>query len=134
MLIIGLVIGLTIGFFKIGPDIEFKTAFLVLGFMAAIFLIACKIYKKSLKNLPSEKGIILGKHAFILNDEGFKEETEQSSSTLKWTGVQGVEETADMIFIFIDKVSAHFIPKHFFANEKEANNFKMAIIEKCKHL
>jgi len=39
-----------------------------------------------------------------------------------------------MIFVYIDKVSAHFIPKHFFANEMEANNFKMAIIDKCKHL
>ncbi len=48
--------------------------------------------------------------------------------------MQRVEETADMIFVYIDKVSAHFIPKHFFADEKEANDFKLAILDKCKNL
>ena len=87
-----------------------------------------------IKRLPSDKGIILGKHTFVLNDEGIKEETEQSSLTLKWSGVQEVEETADMIFVYIDNVTAHFIPKHFFPNEKEANDFKMAILDKCKNI
>ena len=41
---------------------------------------------------------------------------------------------ADMIFVYVVNVSAHFIPKHSFSNEKEADDFKLAILDKCKHL
>ena len=134
VMIIGLIIGAIISYFNIGPKIDYKTAFLMWGFMVSIFVIAFKLYKKSLKRLPSDKGIILGKHTFVLDDEGIKEETEQSSSTLKWSGVQEVEETEDMIYVYVDNVSAHFIPKHFFVNEEEVNDFKMVILDKCKNI
>ena len=43
LMIIGLIIGVIISYFKIGPKIDYKTAFLIWGFMVSIFFIAFKI-------------------------------------------------------------------------------------------
>ena len=134
ILLIAFCIGFIIRYFNIGPKIEYRTAFIVIGFAAAVFLIAIKYFKKSVYGLASDTSIYFGKHIYIVKEEGLLEETEKKSELIKWTGVLDIEESKDMIFVYVDTIVAHFIPKHFFANETDANNFKMAIIDKCKHL
>lgn len=134
MLVVGLTIGLGTGLLKIGPGIDYRTAFLVLGAVAAVFLIAIKYYKKAILKLPSDRGVILGKHRYMVKEDGLLEASENQSSILKWAGVLDVEESKEMLFVYVDSMAAHFIPKHFFANDNEFQKFRAAILSKCSHL
>ncbi len=134
MIVIVIIIGLALHY--IGKSIEYdsKTVVNTILITAVIFLFVSKLYIKFIKKLPSSKGIYLGKHSYTIKEDGLLEESENQASTLKWSGVLNIEETSDMIFIYVDSIAAHFIPKHFFSNENEFNNFKAALFDKCKHL
>jgi len=81
------------------------------------------INNRFVKRLPLEKGGILGKHIFKIENEGIREITEYNDSLLKWEGIKSIETTNKHIFIFVDKHMAHIIPKSSFESDEECNNF-----------
>jgi hypothetical protein len=74
-------------------------------------------------NLPSENGSVLGKKKFILSEDGFVEESENSKSSQKWKSIKAVEENGNAIFVFVDNIAAYIVPKRFFKDEIEQSEF-----------
>lgn len=85
------------------------------------------------KKLPSDNGTILGRKKFIVTDEGLIEESENNKNLQKWKGIRSVETNNNSVFIFIDSIAAYIIPKRFFKDEIEQQNFIRIISEKIKN-
>ena len=134
MIVIGLIIGFSLNFFKESIRFDHKTILCSICIVSIFLLIFTKLYLKSIKKLPTEKGIYLGRHSFTIKEDGLHEESNHQSAALKWSGVQNIEETSNMIYIFVDSIAANFIPKHFFSNDGEAKKFVSALFEKRGHL
>jgi hypothetical protein len=80
--------------------------------------------------LPSENGSILGKKKFKVTDEGLLEESESNTNLQKWKGIKSVETNENSVFIFVDKIAAYVIPKRFFKDEAQQNDFIRIIEQK----
>jgi hypothetical protein len=96
-------------------------------FVLIIYYIAILILKPlialRIKNMPSEKGGILGKRKLTISDDGLIETTEHSESITKWGGVHSVETTKNYVYVFVDSCAAHIIPTRYFNSPDEVTNF-----------
>ena len=134
MIVIGLTIGISLNYFKESIRFDYKAILSSICIVSIFLFIITKLYLKSMKNLPTDKGIYLGRHSFTIKEDGLFEESNTQSTTLKWSGVQNIEETSNMIYIFVDSIAANFIPKLFFSDDGEAKKFVSALFVKCRHL
>ena len=100
---------------------------------AAIYFILILIGLRATGKMPSEKGSVLGKKKFIIEEEGLVEETEFNRNVQKWNGIMEIDENKNAILIFVDNMAAYIIPKRFFKNEDEKVNFLAALKEKTPH-
>lgn len=103
---------------------------LVFGF---IYIGGMTLAMKRTKEMPSENGSILGKKMFIVTDEGLIEESASNKNLQKWKGIKSIEANDNSVFIFVDNIAAYIIPKRFFRDEVEQNNFIKTINEKIKN-
>jgi hypothetical protein len=88
---------------------------------------------KRTRKLPSDNGSILGMKKFIITDEGLIEESESNKNLQKWKSIKSIETNDNSVFIFVDNVAAYVIPKRFFKDEAEQQNFIKTIEDKMKN-
>jgi len=72
---------------------------------------------------PSDDGASLGIRTFKLVDEGLLERSRHHEHLTRWSGIRGVDETKNHIFVFIDNCQAHIIPKRGFAEDTQCKTF-----------
>lgn len=68
---------------------------------------------------------ILGNHIFTITENELVDKTEISE--IKYNHIHTIVETDNHIFIFLNTVTAYIIPKRFFINEDEKNNFLLLL-------
>lgn len=73
--------------------------------------------------LPSKNGIVLGAKTIIVDDDQIIEESIDSIMSLKWSRVKSIDETSNLILIFIDNVFSFIIPKRDFEGSKQEREF-----------
>jgi hypothetical protein len=98
-----------------------------------IYLGGMTFAMKRTKKLPSDNGSILGRKKFMINDEGLIEESENNKNIQKWKGIKSVETNDNSVFIFVDNIAAYIIPKRFFKDDTEQQNFIKTIEDKMKN-
>jgi hypothetical protein len=120
-----------------GRPFDLLTYFMSLifaGFVFAILYIGITILSiHLLKKLPADNGCILGKKKFTITDEGLIEESESNVNLQKWKGIKSIETNNNSVFIFVDNIAAYVIPKRFFKDETEQENFIKAIEYKMRN-
>lgn len=79
--------------------------------------------KKKVIKIPGDNPGILGTHLIALSEEGISEKTDVNSNFYNWEGIYSIEESNDYIFIFINKLQCHIIPKREFNTNEEVNQF-----------
>lgn len=85
------------------------------------------------KKLLSDNGSILGKKKFMITNEGLIEASESNKNLQKWKSIKSVETNNNSVFIFVDNIAAYIIPKRFFKDETEQQNFIKSIEGKMKN-
>lgn len=73
--------------------------------------------------VPSKKAGVLGEHIITINSEGISDSTKVKRSTTKWDGVLRIVSNKKYIYIFIDNIAAHLIPRRAFYSNEDANRF-----------
>ncbi len=81
-------------------------------------------------NLPSKKGVFLGNKKYIIGDNEVIEEGENSTSTIKWSGVKSLESGPNAIYLFVDNIAALIIPNRVFINDEARDEFILNIQSK----
>ncbi|MCW3792835.1 YcxB family protein [Paenibacillus sp. LS1] len=66
---------------------------------------------------------ILGDHQLEISEQEIRWSNDMTSGATQWKGLESFSETKDYFFIFINKASAHVIPKRFFETETEEVQF-----------
>ena len=65
----------------------------------------------------------LGSKLVTLDDSGVRQTDALNTGSTRWEGVVGVEETADHIFLMIDRFAGYIVPKRSFFTAAEASQF-----------
>ena len=65
---------------------------------------------------PVAEGSLLGPRRTTLDDGGIRETSAHSEHYTDWQGVLSVEETAQHVFVMIDRFAGYVIPKRAFAD------------------
>jgi hypothetical protein len=84
---------------------------LLLVLLLAIVLLASR---RLIKNLPDEKSGTLGHHRLRLTDHGVHDETLVGKSFNAWSGVLEIAQDDDHVYLFVDRMAAHIVPKRVF--------------------
>ena len=72
---------------------------------------------------PLKQGGILGKHNYYVTENGLKETTKFTETFTQWEGMQSIEQTKNLLMLFLDKHMAYIIPKRYFKSEAECQAF-----------
>lgn len=86
-------------------------------------LLVINITKWQIMRLPYNKVGLLGEHTIEINEKGVRETTSVNDGFQTWEGIQSVEQDKAYIYIFLDSILAHIIPKIAFNSIAEANEF-----------
>ena len=119
----GVLIGLILGFLNIDFGVEsihlptLVAALLVMAIALIFFL-----YDFS-KFVPKPGGWVLGPRKMRLAEEGLKIESGLYEVKVKWDSIEDILQTNEHIFLFVDTIAAHIIPKRIFTTQKEAEDF-----------
>lgn len=104
--------------------LTFILAILASGFLFGTFYFGSMyIIMMFTRTFPSKDGSILGKKTFKITNDGLLEESENNINLQKWQGIKSIESNSNTIFIYVDKVAAYIIPKRFFKDLNEQNEF-----------
>lgn len=76
-----------------------------------------------LKKLARESKGILGDQKLEITEQEIRWSNDMIAGTTKWKGLESFSETKQYFYIFINKASAHVIPKRSFETEDEAAHF-----------
>ncbi|WP_339303380.1 YcxB family protein [Paenibacillus sp. FSL R5-0519] len=99
---------------------------------ATIAALLCSIFangmtyirtKRKIKKLARESKGILGGHQLEITEQEIRWSNDMTSGVTQWKGLESFNETKQYFFIFINKASAHVIPKRSFETEAEAVRF-----------
>lgn len=74
-------------------------------------------------------GYVLGPQQIKLTEQGIETAKKMSSSVTRWSAVQAIDETKDHIFIFVDTIVAHVIPKRYFESDQLIQPFRELLHE-----
>lgn len=90
----------------------------IIGDLLLLYMMKLQIMK-----LPEDKEGLLGEHIIEISEEGIRESTSVNTGFNIWNGVHGIDQDKDYIYIFLDSMLAHIIPKKSFQSMVEANEF-----------
>lgn len=82
--------------------------------------------------VPSKKDGILGRHYFVIQNDGFREITVVNDMLHKWQGIRLITKFNSYIFIKINLYQYHIIPKRAFNTEEDFNAFWQELNAKLK--
>jgi hypothetical protein len=108
----------TPSFFPVSPPLQLAFFFTL---NASIIYFWNQHARRSLA--PEQEGPLLGAHTFTLSPEGFEDHGNTSFSRTRWSAVQAIQETAHHLFVFIDKTTAHIIPRRSFVTPEDYEAF-----------
>jgi hypothetical protein len=78
---------------------------------------------KKIERLPDKDGSILGAKKIIIDNDNFIQESDNNKSIQRLKSIKSIELSKKSIFVFIDNTVAYVIPKRFFDNDSEVQNF-----------
>lgn len=91
----------------------------------------CSKYKKN-ENVD-KNGYFLAPANISIDTNGLKYDAKNFATQLKWQGVLSIDDTKDMIIIYVDTLNGYVIPKHNFKNDQEAAHFYEQAISFWQH-
>ncbi len=66
---------------------------------------------------------VLGKHTLALESTGVRETTEYGESFWKWSVIERLDQDGHYIYIFVQSVMAHVVPKRAFGSSTDSEKF-----------
>lgn len=92
-----------------------------IGIIADIFWLY--LVKRQIMRFPDNKEGFLGKHTIEITESGVKELTSVNEGFTYWKGIKEIRQDKNNIYVIVDTLIAHIIPKRSFSSENEAIGF-----------
>jgi len=97
--------------------------FMILGLCILLLVFVLLLTKRFVKKVPSDKSGTLGEHQIRIAEDGIHEKTAVSEGMHKWSAVTDILQDNDYLFLFVDRMQAHIIPKRSFTRPNDAEEF-----------
>ncbi|MFC0213952.1 YcxB family protein [Paenibacillus chartarius] len=94
----------------------------ILIHLFSYFRLKQRVYKLTVEN----KGIV-GEQELEVTEKGLVWKNEATEGLTQWSGIEGVEQNKEYVFIFINKIMAHIVPKRTFESQTELDRFLAGI-------
>jgi hypothetical protein len=102
---------------------QFHSGSLLVGMLGTIFCINT-LSKLRMKRLgPLLEGFVLGPRQVTVSDDGIKETTRLHESFFRWACVRSVDETAQHVFVMLDRNAGLILPKRAFSTDGDREQF-----------
>jgi hypothetical protein len=111
-----------------GPD-QIILSFMIrsvigMGIFCLVYIVSVLLQQNAAKKLDEmQNNGILCEHRIILNENEFIELTDVNTSKHSWLSVGDIKEIDDFVFINVNFVGTHFIPKRFFDDREQIKEF-----------
>ena len=128
--VIGLVGVILVNLFKL-KLIEFHYPTATITFIAFLALLLFITKRNIMKMQPFPNGSIIGDHEYILTDKEINDHKGYHKSSSTYDSILNINETANNLFLFIDKTSAYIINKKNISSESSIDEIINHIKEKC---
>lgn len=79
--------------------------------------------KRRMTKLAAQKPGLLCEHTIGISPEWLSEKTSVNENKAAWMTLKSLEEDSEYLFLFLDRLVAHVIPKRAFASPHEADMF-----------
>lgn len=80
----------------------------------------------------SETPGLLGTVAFEIQEEGFTEIASDKRSFIPWKEIETIQQNDEYIFVFINRIHCHLIPKRDFVSPQKAFEFYSQAVDYLK--
>lgn len=110
---------------KHGPFIWLSTSFVV-GFFIFLIILSFTVILQTI-TATERKGTI-GKTVYTLNENFFIEETMGTETKTRWESIVGLYKFKKYIFVRINSMRIHIIPRREFVSTEEFENFYKEIL------
>lgn len=88
------------------------------------YLVAALMQQKAGQKIDSvENNGILCEHKIVFDENQFVEITDVNTTKHSWLSIGEIKELDDFVFINVNFVGTHFIPKRYFEDEKHIKEF-----------
>ncbi|MDP4145418.1 MAG: YcxB family protein [Bacillota bacterium] len=81
------------------------------------------LMKQQIKNRVKGNEGIIGEHTIEICEDGLREITKVNNSLYLWSGISKIKQDNSYVYIYVEKYTAHVIPKNSFKSEDEAIQF-----------
>lgn len=95
----------------------------IVAVMLVMLLLRRIFTRKAKQEYLNENQAFLRKKQVTIDENGFRESSDISEGYVKWQGVDRIERTNGLMFVFVDKMSAFVIPIRSFETPEQANQF-----------
>ena len=97
----------------------------IVSFLASIMAYSGLVYLQLIrtKKIPKDGGTTLGKRDMEFTNETIICKTKHSVSSSNWTAVRSLEKGKSAVYLYVDSNMAYIIPKRYFKNEQEQEDF-----------
>ncbi|MBP3950896.1 DUF4870 domain-containing protein [Bacillus suaedae] len=96
-----------------------------------IFVLVMSVYQRA-KSIYENESLMKLEQTYHFTEEQVTVSSERSRTEYCWDDLQGYYEVKNLILIYISKVKAIVIPKHFFSSQDELNQLRHMVQEKLK--
>ncbi len=79
--------------------------------------------KRRVIKIARQRPGLLCEHTIGISPEWLSEKTRINENKVAWTTLKSIEEDSEYLFLFLDRLVAHVIPKRAFSSPQEANTF-----------
>ena len=139
LLILVVVLGVLIneGIFRGGvTPVMWISLLLTVVLMGGIFLLMDALVgrntaKKMANRLSKKDSHVLGWRSLEICEDGLMTVKPNAEGKTYWNGIDRVEENTGYIFVYLNAVAAHIVPKTAFADEKQEAEFMDILLQKA---
>ena len=116
-------------FFSYKDDFTFSSSSILIGVTSSFIGALVATLVTWLWNLgcillmSNSKSGVLGKHEYVITDEGLSERTKSNESLIKWSGIDEVKINKSYIFVRINQYLFHMVPRRSFSSLAKFEEF-----------
>ncbi|USD23093.1 YcxB family protein [Microbulbifer variabilis] len=73
--------------------------------------------------MSNSKSGVLGKHEYVITEEGLSESTEANEALIKWSGIDNVKINKNYILVRVNQYLFHMLPRRSFSSLAKYEEF-----------
>ncbi|QST00982.1 YcxB family protein [Pontibacillus sp. ALD_SL1] len=98
---------------------------------SGLFLLSVKVFNRNRAKKEFESDAVAHKEmTYTFNEEGVHQKGRRSDNYYEWSDFSSFQETPELFLLYVSKRKAILLPKRFFENQEQQEQFKTIVRER----